>query len=169
MPCRISLAARWKTLSVTFANLREGSLVLDSECSVGFVICSSPGCSAARRTLRPRSIACIAPFAAAHFSLACFGTHFVSFTEATPRSAHEESALQSFPCSGELQLSLVDAGGLVSNIGTWMQRVAQDWIVLTQLTTMTRPVALSRPAVRSAVAVAAWSGLARTVSTSASC
>jgi hypothetical protein len=25
------------------------------------------------------------------------------------------------------------AGGLVSNIGTWMQRVAQDWIVLTQL------------------------------------
>ena len=26
------------------------------------------------------------------------------------------------------------AGGLVSNIGTWMQRVAQDWIVLTQLT-----------------------------------
>src|ERR1039457_5021331 len=26
------------------------------------------------------------------------------------------------------------AGGLVSNTGTWMQRVAQDWIVLTQLT-----------------------------------
>jgi MFS family permease len=26
------------------------------------------------------------------------------------------------------------AGGLVSNIGTWMQRIAQDWIVLTQLT-----------------------------------
>jgi MFS family permease len=26
------------------------------------------------------------------------------------------------------------AGGLVSNIGTWMQSVAQDWIVLTQLT-----------------------------------
>jgi MFS family permease len=26
------------------------------------------------------------------------------------------------------------AGALVSNIGTWMQRVAQDWIVLTQLT-----------------------------------
>src|SRR5882757_3223685 len=32
----------------------------------------------------------------------------VSFMEATPRSAHEESALQSFPRSGELQLSLVD-------------------------------------------------------------
>jgi MFS family permease len=25
-------------------------------------------------------------------------------------------------------------GGLISNVGTWMQRVAQDWIVLTQLT-----------------------------------
>jgi MFS family permease len=26
------------------------------------------------------------------------------------------------------------AGGLVSNIGTWIQRIAQDWLVLTQLT-----------------------------------
>ncbi len=26
------------------------------------------------------------------------------------------------------------AGGLVSNIGTWMQRIAQDWLVLTELT-----------------------------------
>ena len=26
------------------------------------------------------------------------------------------------------------AGGIVSNVGTWMQRTAQDWIVLTQLT-----------------------------------
>ncbi len=26
------------------------------------------------------------------------------------------------------------AGALVSNIGTWMQRIAQDWLVLTQLT-----------------------------------
>ncbi|HVW69839.1 MAG TPA: MFS transporter [Steroidobacteraceae bacterium] len=26
------------------------------------------------------------------------------------------------------------AGGIVSNIGTWMQRTAQDWLVLTQLT-----------------------------------
>jgi hypothetical protein len=26
------------------------------------------------------------------------------------------------------------AGAPVSNIGTWMQRVAQDWLVLTQLT-----------------------------------
>src|SRR5277367_2378643 len=26
------------------------------------------------------------------------------------------------------------AGAIVSNIGTWMQRTAQDWLVLTQLT-----------------------------------
>src|SRR4051812_38945316 len=26
------------------------------------------------------------------------------------------------------------AGAIVSNVGTWMQRTAQDWIVLTQLT-----------------------------------
>jgi hypothetical protein len=26
------------------------------------------------------------------------------------------------------------AGALVSNIGSWMQRTAQDWIVLTELT-----------------------------------
>ena len=25
-------------------------------------------------------------------------------------------------------------GALISNVGTWMQRVAQDWLVLTQLT-----------------------------------
>jgi len=28
----------------------------------------------------------------------------------------------------------VGSGALVSNIGTWMQRIAQDWLVLTQLT-----------------------------------
>ena len=26
------------------------------------------------------------------------------------------------------------AGALISNVGTWMQRIAQDWLVLTQLT-----------------------------------
>jgi hypothetical protein len=25
-------------------------------------------------------------------------------------------------------------GAIVSNVGTWMQRTAQDWVVLTQLT-----------------------------------
>lgn len=26
------------------------------------------------------------------------------------------------------------AGALISNVGTWMQRTAQDWFVLTELT-----------------------------------
>ena len=38
------------------------------------------------------------------------------------------SALENF------NFRLWAAGALVSNIGTWMQRVAQDWIVLTRLT-----------------------------------
>ena len=33
-----------------------------------------------------------------------------------------------------LNFRLWTAGALVSNIGTWMQRIAQDWLVLTQLT-----------------------------------
>jgi MFS family permease len=39
-----------------------------------------------------------------------------------------------FRVLGNFNFRLSTAGGLVSNIGTWMQRVAQDWIVLTQLT-----------------------------------
>ena len=31
-------------------------------------------------------------------------------------------------------IATVAAGALVSNVGTWMQRTAQDWLVLTQLT-----------------------------------
>ena len=36
-------------------------------------------------------------------------------------------------------------GGLVSNTGTWMQRVAQDWLVLTAHATPAAPSG-SRPA-----------------------
>jgi MFS family permease len=39
-----------------------------------------------------------------------------------------------FRALGNFNFRLWTVGGLVSNIGTWMQRVAQDWIVLTQLT-----------------------------------
>jgi len=39
-----------------------------------------------------------------------------------------------FRALGNFNFRLWTAGGLVSNVGTWMQRVAQDWIVLTQLT-----------------------------------
>ena len=38
------------------------------------------------------------------------------------------------PIAGQLQLPALGGGAIVSNVGTWMQRVAQDWLVLTQLT-----------------------------------
>ncbi|MGD0445358.1 MAG: MFS transporter [Edaphobacter sp.] len=41
---------------------------------------------------------------------------------------------KAFRALENINFRLWTAGGLVSNIGTWMQRVAQDWIVLTQLT-----------------------------------
>jgi MFS family permease len=41
---------------------------------------------------------------------------------------------RAFRAMENFNFRLWTAGGLVSNIGTWMQRVAQDWIVLTQLT-----------------------------------
>ena len=77
-----------------------------------------------------------------------------------------------FRALGNFNFRLWTAGGLVSNIGTWMQRVAQDWIVLTQLThhDATAVGIVTGLAVCSAAAVAAldrpWQ---RTVSTSASC
>ncbi|MEO6200525.1 MAG: MFS transporter, partial [Cryobacterium sp.] len=39
-----------------------------------------------------------------------------------------------FRSLGGLNYRIWFAGALVSNIGTWMQRTAQDWIVLTELT-----------------------------------
>ncbi len=39
-----------------------------------------------------------------------------------------------FRSLGSFNFRLWTAGGLVSNVGTWMQRVAQDWLVLNQLT-----------------------------------
>jgi len=41
---------------------------------------------------------------------------------------------KAFRALGNFNFRLWSAGALVSNIGTWMQRVAQDWIVLTRLT-----------------------------------
>jgi MFS family permease len=41
---------------------------------------------------------------------------------------------RAFRALGNFNFRIWTAGGLVSNVGTWMQRVAQDWIVLTQLT-----------------------------------
>ena len=42
--------------------------------------------------------------------------------------------LTTFRSLRSFNFRLWTAGALVSNVGTWMQRVAQDWLVLTQLT-----------------------------------
>ena len=42
--------------------------------------------------------------------------------------------VKAFRALENFNFRLWTAGSLISNIGTWMQRVAQDWIVLTQLT-----------------------------------
>ena len=44
------------------------------------------------------------------------------------------SLLTTFRSLRSYNFRLWSAGALISNIGTWMQRVAQDWLVLTQLT-----------------------------------
>jgi len=73
----------------------------------------------------PRSIAGIVPFAAGALLISLFSArHFGQSHGGNTRSTHEESALQSFPRSGDFNFRLWTAGGLVSNIGTWMQRVA---------------------------------------------
>jgi MFS family permease len=41
---------------------------------------------------------------------------------------------RAFSALSNFNFRLWTTGGLVSNTGTWMQRVAQDWVVLTQLT-----------------------------------
>ena len=46
----------------------------------------------------------------------------------------KNSMLSTFRSLRSYNFRLWTAGALVSNIGTWMQRVAQDWLVLTQLT-----------------------------------
>jgi MFS family permease len=43
-------------------------------------------------------------------------------------------AASTFRSLRSFNFRLWTAGALVSNVGTWMQRVAQDWLVLTQLT-----------------------------------
>ncbi|PMX28786.1 MULTISPECIES: MFS transporter [Pseudomonas] len=44
------------------------------------------------------------------------------------------SLLRTFRSLRSVNYRIWAAGALVSNIGTWMQRTAQDWLVLTQLT-----------------------------------
>ena len=46
----------------------------------------------------------------------------------------KSSIVGTFRSLRSFNFRLWTAGSLVSNVGTWMQRVAQDWLVLTQLT-----------------------------------
>src|SRR6201995_305698 len=46
----------------------------------------------------------------------------------------KKSLIGAFRSLGSFNYRVWAAGALVSNIGTWMQRIAQDWLVLTQLT-----------------------------------
>ena len=64
------------------------------------------------------------------------------------------------------------AGALVSNVGTWMQRAAQDWLVLTQLTDRSASAVGIVMALQFGpqLLLMPWSGLCRrSISTSASC
>ncbi|GMA20692.1 MFS transporter [Arsenicicoccus piscis] len=56
-------------------------------------------------------------------------------TAVTPQTPADEAPTRSmFASLAVPNYRLYFAGGLLSNVGTWMGRVAQDWLVLTQLT-----------------------------------
>jgi len=80
---------------------------------------------------------------------------------ATRRRAHEGSSGRTFRSLRSFQLPVVDGWRSGSNIGTWMQRVAQDWLVLTQLTHHDASSAGYRDesAVRSAASSSALDGI----------
>src|SRR6202044_1839468 len=51
-----------------------------------------------------------------------------------PGTFMKNPAADAFRALSIFNFRVWSAGALVSNVGTWMQRVAQDWLVLTQLT-----------------------------------
>ncbi len=55
------------------------------------------------------------------------------FTAATPLSKDGRHMKGTVPFAGRIRHRVWAAGAPVSNVGTWMQRTAQDWIVLTEL------------------------------------
>jgi MFS family permease len=76
---------------------------------------------------------CVRPGRAAHQHL------FGASLRPVPWGQHAVAPMKN-PVSGTFRslrsfnFRLWTAGALISNVGTWMQRVAQDWLVLTQLT-----------------------------------
>lgn len=51
-----------------------------------------------------------------------------------PDSVPKQGAFRTFRSLRNVNYRLWAGGAIVSNVGTWMQRTAQDWLVLTQLT-----------------------------------
>ena len=55
-------------------------------------------------------------------------------TAATPTAARVRPGSRMFASFAVRNYRLFFAGALISNIGTWVQRIGQDWLVLTELT-----------------------------------
>src|SRR6204780_400276 len=135
-------AFRWRRYGRTLSDpvrktSGKGSLVLNGECSLGlreFRLRLSA--CAARRRLRSaihRLHRAVCSRRTAHQPPV--GTPFRSPSRRQHPGARMSNPLsRAFRALENFNFRLWTAGGLVSNIGTWMQRVAQDWIVLTQLT-----------------------------------
>src|ERR1039457_2519169 len=73
------------------------------------------------------------PWRAAHHPLFRTSLRPVSWGQHAPAPMINPVA-GSFRSLRSFNFRLWTAGALVSNVGTWMQRIAQDWLVLTQLT-----------------------------------
>src|SRR5450759_446312 len=55
-------------------------------------------------------------------------------TVSTPESKMSSGMKGTFRSLNNFNYRVWASGAIVSNVGTWMQRIAQDWLVLTQLT-----------------------------------
>ena len=55
-------------------------------------------------------------------------------TVSTPESKLSSGTKGTFRSLNNFNYRVWASGAIVSNVGTWMQRIAQDWLVLTQLT-----------------------------------
>src|ERR1019366_2790333 len=116
---------------------RPRALLCDGQRCLG--ILQRGGWVSARRARRRFPFAhdkphpCVRPGRAAHQHL--FGASLRPVSWGQHAVAHMKNPVSgTFRCLRSFNFRLWTAGSLVSNVGTWMQRVAQDWLVLTQLT-----------------------------------
>src|SRR5438128_6049538 len=59
---------------------------------------------------------------------------FLSFSRSRPELPSSAAPAGAFRSLRNRNYRIWAAGAFVSNVGTWMQRTAQDWLVLVQLT-----------------------------------